>query len=173
MDIPENWQELPRHERKKIKKELEKRETRKKARFANARAWTIRLIALSVVVIGVYYWLTNRKVLPPTDIAGHIESNPESHILDKPMPLNVQKHMLEHADGSGEPGVVINYNCEDFDCEQGLIDQLVGIANQYPEFVYLAPFPGMSKKLAITRYQKIETFDSLDKEALVRFIEER
>jgi hypothetical protein len=85
----------------------------------------------------------------------------------------VQRHMLEHSDGVGIPGVIINYNCVDFECESDLVNQLTEIAQQYPEFVYLAPYPGMTKKLAITRRGKIETFDSFDKEGLVSFIEER
>jgi hypothetical protein len=31
-----------------------------------------------------------------------------------------QKHMLEHADGSGRPGVIINYNCAKFRCQDGM-----------------------------------------------------
>ena len=40
------------------------------------------------------------------------------------MPIAIQKHMLEHADGKegGRGGVIINYNCEDFNCEDGLIE---------------------------------------------------
>ncbi len=29
--------------------------------------------------------------------------------------------MLEHADGSDSPGVIINYNCDDFKCDNNLI----------------------------------------------------
>lgn len=171
MENPENWDQLPRHERKKLKKALKRQEQQKIARVANIQAWVIRGIIAVALTAGVYFWWSNRSALPPTEFAGHIEQSPESHIIDRPMPILVQKHMLEHADGGGPPGVVINYNCEDFDCEPELIEELADIANQYPEFVYVAPFPGMTKKLAITRYKKIETFDSFDKEALIRFIE--
>lgn len=134
---------------------------------------TIRTsFAVAFLVIG-YVWWTKRSVLPPTDIVGHVEEISQSHILDKPMPIAVQKHMLEHADGNGPPGVVINYNCVDFDCEAEMIGKLIKIANQYPEFVYVAPFSGMTKKLAVTRYGKIETFDALDEKAIIRFIEQR
>ncbi len=89
------------------------------------------------------------------------------------MPLSMQKHMLEHADGQGPPGVIINYNCEDFECEPDLIDKLKAIAQDYPEFVYLAPFPNMSAKIAITRRGAIEVLDEFDEERIRRFIENR
>ncbi|MCH7951304.1 hypothetical protein IH980_01015 [Patescibacteria group bacterium] len=171
MKYPENWDQLPRHERKKLRKALKRQEQQKIARVANIQAWVIRGVVAVALTAGGYFWWTNRSVLPPTNFTGHIEQSPESHILDKPMSILIQKHMIEHADGEGPPGVVINYNCEDFECEPELIEELADIANQYPEFVYVAPFPGMTKKLAITRFKKIETFDSFDKEALIRFIE--
>ncbi len=113
---------------------------------------------------GTYY--------PPTDVAGHTESAPPSHILSRPMPLSIFKHMLEHADGSGPPGVIISYNCDDYDCEPDLVDQLRAIAEDYPEFVYLAPFPGMTTKIAVTRRGSQITLDALDEERIRAFIEQ-
>lgn len=173
MDYPKKWDQLPKRERKKKIRELKKQQEKRGLLIKKLRSWGISLVVLAVVAGGGYYWLTNREVLPPTDISGHIEQSPSSHVLDSPMGPAIQKHMLEHADGDGPPGVVINYNCEDFECEQDLKEKLAEFANEYPEFVYVAPYPGMTKKLAITRYQKIEVFDSLDKEALVGFIEEK
>lgn len=117
--------------------------------------------------------ILNREVLPPTTMDGHLETVPDSHILDKQMPLTMQKHMLEHADATegGPGGVIINYNCENFDCEEDLIQKLTDVANEYPEFVYLTPFDGMTVKIAITSLGKIEVFDELDEAALVKFIE--
>lgn len=171
MEYPKEWDDLPKNKRRKLIKKL-KRE--KAHRTSKVKSITKLLTsALVLVIIGgtMYYWWTNREVLPPTNFAGHVESSPESHILDKPMPIQVQKHMLEHSDGDGPPGVVINYNCEDFNCEEDLIENLSQLVQEYPEFVYLAPFPGMSKKIAITRYKQIETYDSFDKEELINFIE--
>ena len=135
----------------------------------------IRNIAIVVVVIAVlaflvFSWLSDRSVLPPTDIQGHVEESPASHVLKEPMPLLVQKHMLEHADGKGLPGVVINYNCIDFSCEPGLVEKLEAFATKYPAHVYIAPFGKMSVKIAITRYGKIETMDSLNEAKIDSFI---
>lgn len=173
MEYPEEWNSLPKREHKKRIRELKKEQESKANLIRKARNWAIGLVIISALVVGGYFWWTNREVLPPTDISGHIEQSPSAHILDEPMPIQIQKHMLEHADGNGPPGVVINYNCEDFECEANLLKELAEIANQYPEFVYVAPYRKMTKKLAITRYQKIETFDSFNREALVRFIEEK
>jgi len=170
MDYPEEWDQLPKRERKKRIKGLKKKKEKRQAFAGKLRNWGIGLIILVVVGGGGYFWWTNREVLPPTTTQGHIETAPPSHVIDRPMDSAVQRHMLEHADGGGPPGVIINYNCEDFECESGLIESLAEIANQYPKFVYVAPFTGMTEKLVITRYQKIQTFDNLDKEALVNFI---
>jgi hypothetical protein len=172
MENLEAFENLSRRERKEMLRELKKHEERKVALMTKMKNWLTGLVIAAVVVVGVLWWNANRRILPPTDIAGHVEQNPPSHILDKPMPLAIQKHMLEHADGKGKPGVVINYNCEDFECEENLKEKLAEIANRYPEFVYVAPYPRMSVKLAITRMGKIEVFDKLDEEALIRFIED-
>lgn len=168
----EGFEGLSKRERKKILKELKRKEERMATLVIRIRNWFVGLVVVVAIVGGIFWWINNRQILPPTDIAGHIEQNPPAHILDEPMPLAVQKHMLEHADGKSKPGVVINYNCEDFECERDLKEKLTEIANRYPEFVYVAPYPKMSVKLAITRMGKIETFDEFNEEALIRFIED-
>ena len=173
MEYPEEWNELPKRERKKKIRELKAQEVSKSSLIGRIRNWSIVLIIAVLLIGGIYYWSTNREILPPTDMAGHIEQNPSSHVMDEPMSLSVQKHMLEHSDGKGPPGVIINYNCEDFECESDLKQKLAEIANKYPEFVFIAPFPNMSKKIAITRMGKIQTFDNLDTNALISFIEDK
>jgi len=171
MEYPEEWNELPKRERKKKIRALKAQDVSKSSLIGRIRNWSIDLIIAVLLIGGIYYWSTNREILPPTDMAGHIEQNPSSHVMDEPMSLSVQKHMLEHSDGKGPPGVIINYNCEDFECEPGLKEKLAEIANKYSEFAFKAPFSNMSKKIAITRMGKIQTFDNLDKNALVQFIE--
>lgn len=172
MEYPKEWDQLPKRERKKRIKELKRRKGKRQALIQKLRNWSVGFIVIGLITSGGHYWWINREVLPPTSSQGHIESSPPSHILDQPMGATVQMHMLEHADGNGPPGVIINYNCNDFECESDLVGQLTDIANEYPEFVYLAPFPGMTEKLVITREGKVETSDSFDKESLVSFIEE-
>ena len=114
---------------------------------------------------GTYY--------PPTDIIGHQEISPPSHILDRPMSIPMFKHMLEHSDGSGPPGVIISYNCENYECEPNLVDRLRAIAEEYPTFVYLAPFPDMNAKIAVTRRGRQIVLDTLDEERIRAFIEQK
>lgn len=168
-----DWEMLPKRERRKRRRELAREEKKRQAGRSSLWKWAGGFLGVIILGLGGFLWWRGREVLPPTDIAGHIEQSPQSHILDKPMPLSIQKHMLEHADGSGPPGVVINYNCDDFKCPGGTIEDLHALVQEYPEFVYLAPFPGMTKMLAITRVGKIQTFDTFEKDALIRFIEER
>lgn len=132
----------------------------------------IFIIVVVIVVGGVYFLVSTTKTLPPTDIQGHVEASPSSHILKEPMPITIQKHMLEHADGYGPPGVVINYNCEDYICEEGLIKKLEAFAIQY-NFVYVAPFPNMNAKIALTKHGRIETLDSYNEERIENFIKYR
>ena len=162
---------LPKKERRALAKEQKRKERGRSEFSSKVKKLGIWILILGALGGGGYYWLANQEILPPTDFEGHVEQNPPSHILSEPMPILIQKHMLEHADGGGPPGVVINYNCEDFGCGPDLVDQLAEIARQYPEFVYLAPYRGMSKKIAITRFKLIKTFDEFDKEGLIRFID--
>jgi len=170
---PKELQELTPRQRKRQRKLLAREASLHQTRVLHLKTWVLRVVLLIPLTLGLVIWLNNRQVLPPTDIAGHIEKNPSSHILDEPLPLEIQKHMLEHADGDGPPGVIINYNCKDFACESDLQENLKHIAEEYPEYVYLAPFPGMTKQIAVTRVGKIESFNSFDRDALHRFIEER
>src|SRR3990167_8659599 len=86
--------------------------------------WSIFVVIFVLVVGSIGYLVATSKNLPPVSIQGHIESNPPSHVLKEPMKLEIQKHMLEHADGSGPPGIIINYNCEDYECESDLVENL-------------------------------------------------
>lgn len=131
-------------------------------------------IALLIAAgVGLYAFSTTVEIYPPTEIRGHTETSPPSHVLSEPMSDPVQKHMLEHADGTGPPGVIINYNCQEFDCAPDLLDNLESIVNEYPDFVYLAPYPAMSAKIVVTRYGEQELLDSFDEEQITAFIERR
>lgn len=165
---------LSKRERKKRLKELRQQERQREARVAALKKLG-GVFALVLLIAGLgyggYQWVTGVKVLPPTDFGSHTETVPESHILTEPMPLTTQAHMLEHADGSGRPGVIINYNCEDYDCAPDLVERLTEIAKDYPSYVYLAPFPGMDAKIALTHVGKIEMLDTVDEERIRAFIE--
>jgi len=66
----------------------------------------------------------------------------------------------------------IQYNCIDYDCEAGLIDELIKIVDPYPERVYLAPYPTMDAKIALAAPGRLETLDSFDEAKIRKFIED-
>jgi len=137
------------------------------------RNWGIVIIVIVAIGFTFYFLSISIKTLPPTDFRGHIEVSPPSHILKEPMDIQVQRHMLEHADGNqnGPGGIIINYNCIDHDCESDLIEELEAFAEKYPANVYVAPFPKMSVKIALTRQGNIVTLDNYDVTAIEDFIQ--
>jgi len=153
-------------ERKRERKRIEQRKE-KINRLIKRVGW---LVAGTAVLVGLGFMISNQKVLPSTSSQGHTEGFPESHILTTPMDASVYAHMLEHADGSGPPGVVINYNCEQFDCELDLIDKLAKIVEEYPENVYLAPYNNMSAKLTLTRQGRQDILTGFDEQRIRDFI---
>jgi len=135
--------------------------------------WGIFIVIVGLVIFGLYWLISSgasAQALPPTSMEGHTERLPPSHILKKPMRIDVQKHMLEHVDGQegGKGGVIINYDCNNFDCESGLIENLESFALNYNN-VYVAPF-NMPVKIAITKLGRIETLDEYDATKIETFI---
>ena len=78
--------------------------------------------------------------------------------------------MLEHVDGAGRPGIIINYNCKDYKCEDNLIEKLEAFATKY-DYVYVAPFKGMDAKIALTKLGKIEVLEEYDESLIINFID--
>lgn len=135
------------------------------------RNWSIFIIVLAFIIVVIAWGISSIERLPPIDIDGHIESNPPSHILKEPMLITIQKHMLEHADGieKGRGGVIINYNCEDYECEPDLIVSLEAFATKY-DYVYVAPFKGMKAKIVLTKLNKREILEKYNNETIEKFI---
>ncbi|MEX2017302.1 MAG: hypothetical protein WD876_02415 [Candidatus Pacearchaeota archaeon] len=144
-------------------------EEKKPLPIRKIRNWSILIIILLGISALIYFPISNLKILPPTDMDGHIESNPSNHVLKETMPIAIQKHMLEHADGTGRPGVIINYNCEDYDCETDLIENLETFTEVY-DYVYVAPFKGMDAKIALTKLNKIEVLEEYNNKTIEKFI---
>jgi hypothetical protein len=126
------------------------------------------VVAVAVIALGIRY-LSNQPNLPPTNMQGHIEESPKSHIVDAPMPDAIQRHMLEHADGKGKPGVLIQYNCKKYSCESDLIQKLTDLVKQYPNNVYLAP-NDYDGKIILTKMGSIKVLDGFDEQAIKDFI---
>jgi hypothetical protein len=116
------------YELRKKQKQLEKQKAKQQEKLKEAPKKIGRLIVYGIIGVGAVgglgWFIASRPNLPPTTIQGHIEQSPPAHIVSQPIPENIQKHMLEHADGRGVPGIIIQYNCDEFECESGLIARL-------------------------------------------------
>ncbi len=168
--------QLSNQERNQLKRELKEQE-RKKERTQEQRKRLFKrlLIAVSVVVLvgGIIaligWFIASRTNLPPTDMQGHIEENPKAHIVTEPIPINIQRHMLEHADGKTKPGIIIQYNCKKYVCQPDLITKLTELVKQYPDNVYLGP-NNYDGKIILTKMGKIQVLDNFDEQAIKDFI---
>lgn len=178
----EKLKQLEEHDRLSRKQKRQFKRLQKKQRqisqrrqkvFKKIAKWVVFFGVASAISYGGYTYYINQELLPPTDMANHIEKSPPSHILKESMDIRVFKHMLEHADGKGKPGVIINYNCKEFKCKNDFITKLEEFAkrNKYKEFIYVAPFKSMSAKLVITKLGKQEILDDFDEDKIKQFIE--
>lgn len=146
---------------------------RKPLPIKKIRNWGIFIVVLSLIGFGIFSLMSssaNAQELPPTDMVGHIEKSPTSHILKEQMDIRVQKHMLEHVDGvdGAQGGIILNYDCENFECDPELIENLESFSNKYDN-VYVAPF-SMPVKIAITKLGRIETYEEYDPIKIETFI---
>ncbi len=98
---------------------------------------------------------------PPTS-GPHSAAMVRWGVNDQPIPKIVQVHGLE--DG----GVLVQYNCTD--CGD-LVRSLAEIVRRYDDKVALAPYPGMSNRIALTAWAYLDSFDDFDERRIVRFIE--
>jgi hypothetical protein len=81
---------------------------------------------------------------------------------DQPIPNELQIHNLE--DG----GVGVQYNCPD-GCPE-LVAQLEAIVIQYPDRVFMAPYPDMEPPIALTAWNRIDSLDEFDETRIEAFI---
>ncbi len=168
--------QLSNQERNQLNRELKEKERKQeRAQEKRRRLFKKLLIIVPVVIVvgGVIaligWFLSSRPNLPPTDMQGHIEENPKAHIVTEPIPVNIQRHMLEHADGKTKPGVIIQYNCKKYACESDLITKLTELVKQYPDNVYLAP-NDYDGKIILTKMGKIQVLDNFDEQTIKDFI---
>jgi hypothetical protein len=169
-----NIDSLEQHNRDKHSDKMKKEKNRENFELKKYKGWIIFILIIGVFGFGIY-WLSSNVggalTLPPTTMAGHIEASPKSHVLKKPMDIAVQKHMLEHVDGQegARGGIIINYDCENYECDKGLVEKLEGFAGQY-DYVYVAPFKNMQVKIALTKLGRIKKLDFYDEGKIETFI---
>ncbi|HEX2386294.1 MAG TPA: DUF3105 domain-containing protein [Candidatus Binatia bacterium] len=108
--------------------------------------------------------LTKYNSDPPTS-GPHVPQIANWGVHNEAIPKEYLVHNLE--DG----GVAMQYNCNaaEQSCKD-LVDKLTKIALKYDHIV-LAPYPGMSNKIALTAWTRIEKFDEFDEPRIARFIE--
>ena len=147
-----------------------KKASMSKKKLKKIKLWGVSLIAVVGLMWLIISMISNQVILPVTTMQGHIEASPSSHVLKEPMEIAVHKHMLEHADGGNIPGAIINYNCEDYSCEEGLIEKLEEFAVTYPEHVYIAPFPNMGAKIVLTKLNQQKVLEEFNEDIIDRFV---
>lgn len=132
-------------------------------------------VALGLLVVGGGAFLViqaaSAKVYPPTGMQDHIESYPSCQICSAPIPDAIQRHILEHREHGGassRPGVLVQYSCAP--CLE-VVATLTRIIERYPRGLYLAPYPRMSPKIALTTLGRVEAMDGVDEARIVAFIE--
>jgi Protein of unknown function (DUF3105) len=146
------------------------------------------MLAAVVVIAGVIGWFAYRAA---ADLPGekfpdlgnlHIQSASDPHVPynsepptsgphlpyiapwgvhTRPITPELQVHNLE--DG----GVMVQYNCE---CPE-VVDRLRAIVARYDRYVILAPYPGMTSRVALTAWTRLDRLDDVDERRIVRFIE--
>lgn len=101
---------------------------------------------------------------PPTS-GPHLPFIARWGIHETPILKELQVHNLE--DG----GVLVQYNClkQSPEC-QALVQKLAPIVSRYNHAI-LAPYPGMSHRIALTAWSRIDKFNTFEEKRIVRFIE--
>ena len=129
-------------------------------------------VVVSLVVGGFFLLASTQKLLPPTTFGpGHIESFPPQQINTQPILRTIQEHVMERGGGHHQIGsMLVQYNCNDYQCEPDLVQMLIDIVGDYPSYVYLAPYPSMDAKIALAAPGRLETLDSLDEQRIRQFI---
>ncbi|MEE8607559.1 MAG: DUF3105 domain-containing protein [Nitrospiraceae bacterium] len=108
--------------------------------------------------------LTTYNSDPPTS-GPHLPSIAHWGIHERPIPKELQVHNLE--DG----GVLVQYSCDraNQECRE-LVDKLAKIVRRYNHAI-LAPYPGVTQKIALTAWTRIDKFNEFDEKRIVRFID--
>ena len=159
--------------RSQDRRERETRPARRRSLLKRA-LWMSGIAAVLVGGIGgaVFYFAT-AKSLPPTNWTPgtHPESWPTASILSVPISFGVQQHIMEHDRGIDAPGIIVQYNCRKYPCDDDLVPRLEEVVRGYPSRVYLAPNPTMDAKIVLTTFKKREVLDEFDEPRIDRFIE--
>ena len=104
---------------------------------------------------------TGYNSVPPTS-GPHMGNIAPWGVHDQPIRNEFQVHNLE------DKGVGVQYWCPE-GCPD-LVAQLTAIVKRYPTEVFMAPYPGLDNRIALTAWTRIDKFDEFDEARIVRFI---
>lgn len=154
---------------------MSRREERQARNAAKRRKRLLTYSGVSVLLVAAVAFVVTQaitaKAYPPTGMQDHVESYPECRICPAPISDKIQRHILEHREPgnpSDKPGILVQYNCTS--CPE-LVATLTRIVERYPRGVYLAPYPRMSPRIALTTLGRVETMDEVDEGRIVAFIQ--
>ena len=160
---------------RKERKHRERLAAERQARIRRlARHWGL-YVGLALLAVGgggfVVRQAATARIYPPTSMQDHVESYPPCRICATPIPEAIQKHILEHREPGGasdRPGILVQYSCAP--CPE-VVAQLTRIVERYPRGVYLAPYPAMTPRVALTTLGRVEALDGVDEARITAFIE--
>ena len=164
-----------RYERRQQARERRLQQSRQ-ARWRNLRRSLLLasgVLAVAVLVVGgLFLFAGTIKVLPPKNLSiNHAEAYPPQQINTVPIPLSIQGHLPERGGGHHLIGTMsVQYNCVDYECEAKLIQKLVEVVREYPSNVFLAPYPGMDAKIALTAPGRQEVLEAFDGQRIRQFL---
>ena len=160
----------------KRQRRKERNRERTSARSRSIRIARFKLFGTIFIVAGALigffvFSLVTSKTLPPTSFGpGHSEFLPPQQVNLRPIPPSIQEHVMER-NATHPPGqMLVQYNCEDYDCDIGLARTLEDIVIRFPPTVYLAPYPGMDAMIALAAPGRLEILDDLDEDRILAFI---
>lgn len=156
---------------------MSRREERQARNAAKRRKRLVTYSGVGVLLVAAVAFVITQaitaKAYPPTGMQDHVESYPACRICPAPIPEVIQRHILEHREPGNpgdKPGILVQYNCTP--CPE-LVATLTRIVERYPRGVYLAPYPRMSPRIALTTLGRVETMDEVDEGRIVAFIQKR
>ena len=167
-----------RYQRRQSTGERRRQESRS-ARLRNLRRRLIMavggLVVVGLAIGGLVLFMTTRstfgKELPPTAFTpAHLESFPPQQVNNRPIPRLVQEHVMERNAGHPRGSMLVQYNCVDYQCEPDLAERLAEIVLNFPQYVYLAPYPTMDAKIALAAPGRLLILEALDENKIRKFI---
>lgn len=134
---------------------------------------TVAVLVLGGIIGAFVYQAASSKILPPTTLTHpHTESVPPQQINAQPIPRGIQIHLMERNSTHPDGQMLVQYNCQDYQCEQDLIQNLTDLVQEFPPTVYLAPFPGMDAKIALAAPGELEILETFDENKIRQFIDD-